>query len=129
MNQRNYRHRSGLCTLQARSGVRLEKRADGKQMVRGYAAVFYDESSPEGTEYWLYSDIVERIAPNAFDRAVKERHDARGLFNHDMNLLLGRLSSGNLRFGSIELGCGTRSMKTARILTGKELPPRSIEAM
>ena len=99
MNARNYRHRSGLCTLQARSGVRLEKRADGKQMIRGYAAVFYDESSPEGTEYWLYSDIVERIAPGAFDRAVKDRHDARGLFNHDMNLLLGRLSSGNLRFG------------------------------
>jgi uncharacterized protein len=99
-----YRHQQGLALHQARSGVRLEKRADGKRMIRGYAAVFYDAANREGTEYWLWSDIVERIMPGAFDRAIAEKHDARGLFNHDANCILGRVSSGNSRLGVDSFG-------------------------
>ncbi len=89
--------------LQDRSGVRLEKRADEKRMIRGYAAVFY-RAGDAGTEYWLWDDIVERIAPGAFDRAVKEKHDARCPFNHDPNQVLARVSAGNCRFGVDSVG-------------------------
>lgn len=76
--------------------VAVTKRADGKSTITGYAAVFYREGEA-GTEYNLWDDLVERIAPGAFDRALKEKHDARGLYNHDPANLLGRVSSGTTR--------------------------------
>jgi uncharacterized protein len=98
LNRTSYRHGKGLCIPQARSGVKLESRAEGKpKVLRGYAAVFFDEADPEGTEYWLWSDVVERLAPGCFDRAIKEKHDARCVFNHDADQLLGRVSAGTLR--------------------------------
>lgn len=75
--------------------VRLETRADGKPMVVGYAAVYYDAGDP-GTEYELLPDVVERIAPGAFDRALRE-DDVRALINHDPNRMLGRTKAGTLR--------------------------------
>ena len=36
-------------------------------------------------------------SPNAFDRALAESDDVRGLFNHDPDNLLGRTSSGTMR--------------------------------
>lgn len=77
------------------AGVRVDKRADNKSSFKGLAAVYYREGEP-GTEYWLWSDMVERIMPGAFDRAINEQHDARGLFNHDANQLLGRVSADTL---------------------------------
>lgn len=80
---------------QAAANVAIETRADGKEQIVGYASVFYDGSP--GTEFELYSNTVERVLPTAFDRAVSQRDDARALFNHDPNNLLGRLSAGTLR--------------------------------
>jgi len=77
-----------------KSNVKIEKRADGQQVIVGYAAVFYDPGNP-GTEYELWpaggghARAVERIMPGAFDRAIRE-DDVRGLFNHEPNLVLGR---------------------------------------
>lgn len=82
---------------------RANTESDGK-VVRGYAAVFYNADAPEGTEFELYYDVVERIMPGAFDRALKESHDARGLFNHDPNWLLGRVSSGTIRLSIDAVG-------------------------
>jgi HK97 family phage prohead protease len=65
-------------------------------VIVGLSAVFY-RAGDAGTEYWLWSDTVERILPGAFDRAIKESHDARALFNHDSSLLLGRISSKTCR--------------------------------
>jgi uncharacterized protein len=78
------------------SPITLEKRADGSSTIQGYGAVFYREGDP-GTEYQLYGDLVERIMPGAFDRAIKEADDCRALVNHDPNLLLGRASAGTLK--------------------------------
>lgn len=80
------------------SAVRREQRAgeDASGLIRGLAAVFYREADA-GTEYWLWHDMVERILPGAFDRAIAESHDARALFNHDPDNLLGRVSSGTCR--------------------------------
>lgn len=77
------------------AGVRREKRGESGSVIKGLSAVFYREGDA-GTEYWLWNDMVERIMPGAFDRAIKEAHDARGLFNHDSSQLLGRVSSGTL---------------------------------
>lgn len=76
--------------------IRIEERAGGGRVVTGYAAVFHREGDA-GTEYRLGTDIVERIAPTAFNRALQEKHDARALFNHDPNMLLGRAGAGTLR--------------------------------
>jgi HK97 family phage prohead protease len=76
--------------------VRLEQRADGSPpVITGYAAVFYDANDP-GTEYRLYDDLVERIMPGAFTRALSD-DDVRALFNHDANHVLGRTLAGTCR--------------------------------
>lgn len=76
--------------------VQLATRADGKRVITGYGLVFYDAADP-ATQYWLWDDFVERISPQALDRAITEKHDARGLFNHDSNNLLGRVANGTMR--------------------------------
>ncbi len=80
------------------SAVRRETRAGAEagSVIRGISAVFYNAADP-GTEYWLWDDMVERLMPGCFDRAISEAHDARGLFNHDSSQLLGRVSSGTCR--------------------------------
>jgi len=42
-------------------------------------------------------DIVERIDPHAFDRAIRERQDVAALMNHNADLVVGRVSAGTLR--------------------------------
>ncbi len=83
--------------------VRLQERSNGQMpLIVGYGAVFYREGQP-GTEYWLWDNIVERIAPTAFDRAIRE-DDIRGLKNHDPNLLLGRSKSNTMRLSVDAVG-------------------------
>lgn len=62
--------------------------------IAGHAAVFYDGT--QRTEYRIGDDMVERVMPGAFDRAIEEGHDVRGVFNHDKNLILGRTASGTM---------------------------------
>lgn len=85
------------------TSVKLETRADGSAVIRGYAAVFYREGDP-GTEFVLWDGAVERIMPKAFNRAIKEKHDVRGQFNHDPSLLLGRVSAGTMRLSKDDIG-------------------------
>jgi len=71
------------------------RKIEGRLYFTGYGAVFYD-GTPE-TEFHLDEDLFERINPHAFDRALRERHDCRGLFNHDSNFIFGRTGAGTLR--------------------------------
>jgi HK97 family phage prohead protease len=82
--------------------IRIEER-DGKKIVTGYGAVFFREGD-QGTEYKMFPDLTERIAPTAFDRAIREKHNAAGLFNHDPNNLLGRTSAGTMRLSVDQRG-------------------------
>ena len=82
--------------------VRVEKRADGSNMIVGYAAVYHRQGEA-GTEYRLWEDVVERIKPGAFDRAIKE-DDVRALFNHEPALILGRMKAGTLRLSVDSVG-------------------------
>ncbi len=83
------------CVQQSLADVRFSVASDGPIIV-GNAAVFFSEANP-GSEYQLADDLWERIRPGAFDRAVRERHDCRCVYNHDPNCLLGRTSSGTCR--------------------------------
>lgn len=84
------------------SGVELRKR--GKtSVITGYSAVFYS-ADRKGSEYQLWEDCVERIREGAFDRAIREGHDARALFNHDANNLLGRVSNKTCRLSVDKIG-------------------------
>lgn len=93
--------RAGRATIEKRAETDTSKAGN---VIRGYAAVFYDASDLDGTQYQLWEDIVERVMPGAFDRAISEAHDARGLFNHDPNWLLGRVSSGSVRLSVDSVG-------------------------
>lgn len=81
----------------------IETREDGGKTLVGLGAVFYTPGV-EGTEYRLGRGMVERIAPEAFDRALSDGDDARGLFNHDSNHILGRVSSGTMRLSKVAEG-------------------------
>jgi len=88
----------------ASPSARIEVREEGdKKIITGYAAVFFREGA-EGTEYNLFDDYFERIGRTAFDRALNEQHDVRGLFNHNSDMLLGRSKSSTLRLSIDETG-------------------------
>jgi len=68
--------------------VELRTTANGKPLIRGYAAIFNSRSENLG-------GFVEIIAPGAFENVLGD--DVRALFNHDANLVLGRTKSGTCR--------------------------------
>lgn len=76
--------------------VTIQRRADYAPLLVGYAAVFYQADDP-GSEYELWPGLREHVLPGCFDRAIREKQDVRGLFNHDTDQVLGRLSAGTLR--------------------------------
>lgn len=87
----------------AAAPVGLVTRADGSKAVTGTAAVFYN-AGDAGTEYKLWRDVFERIMPTAFDRALAEAQDVRGLFNHNPDLILGRTAAGTMRLKKTAAG-------------------------
>lgn len=83
--------------------ITSETREENEEpMIRGLAAVYYD-GTPD-TQFEMWPGFVERIMPGAFDRAIEEKDDARALFNHDPNNLLGRVSAGTLGLESSRRG-------------------------
>ncbi len=87
----------------SRGKVTIQTREDKSRVIVGYAAVFHRAADP-GTQYELWEGVVERVAPQAFDRALRERDDARGAFNHDPNFILGRVSAGTMRLSVDSVG-------------------------
>lgn len=60
----------------------------------GTASVTYDGS--EGSQFHLFDNVYERIAPGAFDESLTSKRDVVALYNHDQNQILGRVSNGRL---------------------------------
>ncbi len=87
--------------------VSLKRASDDSPAVAtGYAAVFYREGDP-GTQYeidWGFGKFRERVAPGAFTRGLKGKHDVVAKFNHDSNYVLGRESNGTLRIKEDDVG-------------------------
>lgn len=75
--------------------------------IGGYAAVYYRDGE-EATEYRLWDDEtgvgIERIMAGAFDGALSRGDDVRALFNHDANMVLGRVAAGTLRLSADDHG-------------------------
>ena len=82
----------------------IETRANGTQVITGYAAVYNRFSLPlrEGG-----SQFREIILPGAFDKILNRqrgKQDVVALLNHNSDLILGRTSSGTLELSSDEKG-------------------------
>lgn len=82
----------------------IETRANGTQVLTGYAAVYNRFSLPlrEGG-----SSFREIILPGAFDKILNRqrgKQDVVALLNHDSNLILGRTASGTLELSSDDKG-------------------------
>ena len=75
---------------------RIERRADNKVRLIGYAAVFNERSENLG-------GFREVVAPGAFAEAI-EKDDVRGLFNHDPNWVLGRNTAKTLHLSEDSRG-------------------------
>jgi len=74
----------------------LRQEGDGSTFV-GYAAVFDSPSEP--------LPFIERIAPGAFTKTLRERkRDIRLYVNHDSNLVLASRRSGTLRLTEDDIG-------------------------
>jgi len=76
-----------------KTSIEIREKDDGKKVLCGYGSVFYDGTDATAYDYW---DIRETVAPNAFDRALKDKQDVRALFNHDPSGILGRVSAKTL---------------------------------
>jgi hypothetical protein len=80
------------------SGTELRAKRDGQPLgVVGYAAVFDQLSKDLG-------GFREKIASGTFASAITEKQDVRCLFNHDVNHVLGRTTSGTLRLLEDSIG-------------------------
>ena len=82
----------------------IESRANGTQVLVGYAAVYNRFSLPlrEGG-----SQFREIILPGAFDKILNRQRgkgDVVALLNHNTDLILGRSSSGTLELSSDDKG-------------------------
>ena len=76
--------------------LRVSRAKGSAPRIVGYAAVFNSLSENLG-------GFREKIEPGAFDETLK-KSDVRALINHDMNLLMGRTSSGTLKLSTDDIG-------------------------
>ena len=74
---------------------RMESAEQNGNTIRGYAAIYNSDSE------WM-GGFYEQIATGAFDGVMD--NDVSAYFNHDENLLLGRVSSGTLRISTDKRG-------------------------
>lgn len=80
--------------------------------ITGMAAVYYDASRSEDTQYMLARSVdgvvVERLFPGIFEPALSNPDDILALQDHDPALFLGRRSSGTLHIELTPAGMAYR---------------------
>lgn len=80
-------------------GIKVETRADSTSlMIKGHAAVF--NQMTDTNDYWGF---VEKINPGAFSKTILNG-DARALWNHNSDYVLGRKSAGTLKLYEDNIG-------------------------
>lgn len=80
--------------------LRADDQDDATRTFVGHAAVFNTRTSIGNPLRWGW---YEEIAATAFDKTLKEG-DARFLVDHDTSLLVARVSAGDLRLSTDEIG-------------------------
>jgi uncharacterized protein len=75
------------------------------EVATGYGSVFY-RAGEAGTEYQLGENLMERIHPNAFDRALRElkQSPVRAAFNHDPAYVMANTNRQTLRLSVDQRG-------------------------
>jgi HK97 family phage prohead protease len=81
------------------TSVEVREEVDGTMTFAGYATIF-DRNYPV---YDMYGEFQERIAPQAFDRTLREDPDVVLVVNHG-GLPLARTKSGTLRLATDNIG-------------------------
>lgn len=77
-------------------------RHGGAECFEGYAAVWYDGQA--GSEYKLLPNVVERIAPSAFDNVLRSGDNVEAQYNHSDNHVLGSTETNTLFLRSDQRG-------------------------
>lgn len=86
-----------ITTTISAGSIRVDD-GEEKNILSGYAAVFYRDA--EGFQFDWGFDLVERIMPGAFDKAIQGtdgRGDVVATFNHNSDNVLGRSTAKTLR--------------------------------
>lgn len=86
-----------MAKIETRTLTASLRSAEGDFALEGYAATYNRLSHDLG-------NYREQIAPTAFGRSLREKHDVRCLFNHDSNRVLGRVANGTLQLSSDNRG-------------------------
>lgn len=95
------------------SGLRLIPRDGGMPGIEGYAAVFNQKSADMG--------FREIVLPGAFDRAIANDSDVRGLVDHLSPMVLGRTKSRTLQLGVDDHGLKINIPKLPDTTYGRDL--------
>ncbi len=82
----------------ALAGIELRAQDGEPTKIVGYAAVFNTPSEP------IYGLFREVVLPGAFDRAIREKQDVRGLLDHDPARIIARTKSGTMKLSVDEKG-------------------------
>ncbi len=96
MNRAGMQHRD--LKVKDYKAVRAE---NGDLYLEGHFAVF---NSP----YFLWENGIEYIMPGAFTKTLIDNPDVRALYNHNVDLILGRTKSGTLVLSEDETGLFAR---------------------
>jgi HK97 family phage prohead protease len=80
-------------------GLTLQRGDNAQRKIRGVASVYFDGTA--GTTYDLSENIVERIAPGAFDSLLQD--DVIACVDHDGKLIVGR-NKANMKLWSSPRG-------------------------
>lgn len=84
----------------------VEMRSDS-QYFGGLGALYYDGTP--ATEAKLWEGMIERFYPGTFDEFLKSQDDCFCSFDHDIDALLARRSSGSLTIESVAKGLEYRA--------------------
>ncbi len=100
--------------MEQRSFSGMQLRAAAGFVLEGVAASYNTPSRDLG-------GFTEKIAPGAFTRSLREGKDVKCLFNHDANLILGRVKNGTLTLTDTPEGLAFRCQLDQRSQMHKDL--------
>lgn len=75
---------------------------NSSRAIGGLGIVFYD-GTPQ-TQFRVFSDLIERISPDAISDDLLKNCDCRALFNHNSSNILGRNTAGTLQLTRTNAG-------------------------